>query len=116
MSEEHAVKSVGVIGASGYAGGELVRLLDSHPTLRLDVIAGHSSAGKTLGSVHPHLDGGERVLISQEEAVRSDVELMFLALPHGTSADPAMSLLERGIAVADLGSDFRLANSKHLPH
>ena len=61
-------KSVGVIGASGYAGGELVRLLDAHPAMRLDVIAGHSSAGKALGQVHPQLAGGERILASQEEA------------------------------------------------
>jgi len=112
MSEGQSNKSVGVIGASGYAGGELVRLLDAHPTMSLDVIAGHSSAGKPLGSVHPHLNGRERVLVSQDEALSSDVDLMFLALPHGTSAAPAMSLLGKGVAVADLGSDFRLTSAE----
>ena len=110
MSEGQSMKSVGVIGASGYAGGELVRLLDAHPAMRLDVVAGHSSAGKALGEVHPHLTGGERVLLSQDEALEADVDLMFLALPHGSSAAPAMGLLDRGIAVADLGSDFRLTS------
>jgi len=99
---------VGIIGASGYAGGELVRLLDDHPGVRLEVIAGHSSAGRQLGEVHPHLLGGDRVLASQEEALAAEVSLMYLALPHGASAEPAMTLLGRGVAVADLGSDFRI--------
>ena len=110
MSEGQPKKSVGVIGASGYAGGELVRLLDSHPAMSLDVIAGHSSAGKSLGEVHPQLSGGQRILLSQDEALGSNVDLMFLALPHGSSAPPAMTLLDRGVAVADLGSDFRLTS------
>ena len=101
---------VGVIGASGYAGGELVRLIDSHPGLELRVISGHTTAGMALASVHPHLPGGERLLASQEEALDSDVELMFLALPHGASAQPAMELLDGGVKVADLGADFRLSD------
>lgn len=111
MSQHKSHHVVGVIGASGYAGGEVVRLIDDHPAMSLAVIAGHSSAGKTLGEVHPHLPGAERVLISQEEALNSEVDLMFLALPHGASAVPAMALLERGVQVVDLGSDFRLTDS-----
>lgn len=102
--------SVGVIGASGYAGGEVVRLLDVHPRLSLEVIAGHTSAGMGLAEVHPQLTGGERVLASQADALDADVDLMFLALPHGTSAKPAMTLLDRGVKVVDLGSDFRLSD------
>lgn len=102
--------SVGVIGASGYAGGEVVRLLDAHPGLNLDVVAGHTSAGLSLREVHPQLTGGDRVLASQEAALEADVDLMFLALPHGTSAGPAMALLERAVKVVDLGSDFRLSD------
>ncbi len=102
--------AVGVIGASGYAGGELVRLVDGHPNLHLQVIAGHSSAGNPLASVHPHLSGGDRVLASQDEALAAEVDLMFLALPHGASARPAMTLLDRAVKVADLGADFRLAD------
>lgn len=102
--------SVGVIGASGYAGGEVVRLLDAHPELTLDVIAGHTSAGTNLEEVHPQLTGGDRVLASHETALQADVDLMFLALPHGTSAVPAMALLDRGVKVVDLGSDFRLSD------
>ena len=57
--------------------------------MTLDVIAGHTSAGKTLGEVHPQLPGGERLLIGREEALTADVDLIFLALPHGASAEPA---------------------------
>lgn len=108
MSSQHP--SLGVIGASGYAGGEVVRLLDDHPGISLDVIAGHTSAGMSLAEVHPQLTGGDRVLASQIDALQADVDLMFLALPHGTSAGPAMELLERGVKVVDLGSDFRLSD------
>ncbi|MCP3977429.1 MAG: N-acetyl-gamma-glutamyl-phosphate reductase [bacterium] len=111
MSQHKSHHVVGVIGASGYAGGEVVRLIDDHPAMSLGVIAGHSSAGKALGEVHPHLPGAERVLISQAESLESEVELMFLALPHGASAVPAMALLDRGVKVVDLGSDFRLTDA-----
>lgn len=102
--------AVGVIGASGYAGGEVVRLLDAHPGMSLNVVAGHTSAGMSLDEVHPQLTGGDRVLDFQDDALLADVDLMFLALPHGTSAGPAMALLERGVKVVDLGSDFRLSD------
>ncbi|NND02745.1 MAG: N-acetyl-gamma-glutamyl-phosphate reductase [Acidimicrobiia bacterium] len=106
-----ATASVGVIGASGYAGGELVRLIDGHPNLELEVLAGHSSAGSSLAKVHPQLPGGERILASQDEALAAEVDVMFLALPHGASARPAMALLDRGVRVADLGADFRLTDA-----
>ncbi len=108
MSVQHP--AVGVIGASGYAGGEVLRLLDGHPGVSLKVIAGHTSAGMSLAEVHPQLTGGDRLLVSQKDALQADVDLMFLALPHGTSAGPAMELLELGVKVVDLGSDFRLSD------
>ena len=61
-----------------------------------------------LESVHPHLPGGDRALGPNDPHAVGDVDLAFLALPHGASAEPAMLLLERGVRVADLGSDFRL--------
>ena len=99
---------IGIIGASGYAGGELVRLADQHPDLTVEVLGAHSAAGKSLGEVHPHLGGPERTLVSSNAALDASVDLMFLALPHGASAGPAMQLLERGVRVADLGADFRM--------
>ncbi len=100
--------SIAILGSSGYAGGELIRLVDGHPDLVVEYLGAHSSSGQALGSVHPHLRGGERILgVNDPESV-PDVDLAFLALPHGASSGPAMTLLERGIRVVDLGSDFRL--------
>ncbi len=97
-----------ILGASGYAGGELIRLVDGHPSLEVAYLGAHSRAGSLLGEVHPHLDGAGRPLGALDPAAVPLVDLAFLALPHGASAAPAMALLERGIRIVDLGSDFRL--------
>jgi N-acetyl-gamma-glutamyl-phosphate reductase len=101
-------RTVAILGSSGYAGGELIRLIDGHPELEVGYLGAHTAAGKTLGSVHPHLRCGDRRLGTNSPEEIEDADLVFLALPHGASAEPAMSLLERGIAVVDIGSDFRL--------
>ncbi|MEA3503160.1 MAG: N-acetyl-gamma-glutamyl-phosphate reductase [Actinomycetota bacterium] len=108
--------SIGILGSSGYAGGELIRLVDGHPTFEIEYLGAHSTAGRTLGSVHPHLRGGGRVLGANDPEAVPDVDLAFLALPHGASADPAMALLDRGIPVVDLGSDFRLDTPQRYLH
>jgi N-acetyl-gamma-glutamyl-phosphate reductase len=100
--------SVAVLGASGYAGGELVRLLDRHPFFAVAHLGARTNAGRSLGEVHPHLSGGERVLGSIDPEAVGQVDLAFLALPHGASARVAPELLERGVRVVDLGSDYRL--------
>jgi N-acetyl-gamma-glutamyl-phosphate reductase len=100
--------SIAILGSSGYAGGELIRLVDGHPDFEIEYLGAHSTAGETLASVHPHLAGVDRVLGSNDPGSVPDVDLAFLALPHGASSDPAMELLSRGIRVVDLGSDFRL--------
>lgn len=100
--------SIAILGSSGYAGGELIRLVDGHPDLAVAYLGAHSTAGETLGSVHPHLRDGERVLGASEPRAVPDVDLAFLALPHGASSVPALALLDRGIPIVDLGSDFRL--------
>jgi N-acetyl-gamma-glutamyl-phosphate reductase len=98
----------GIAGASGYGGGELVRLVDGHPDLEAVVLTAGSQAGKRLGDVHPHLRGGDRVLQQLDPAAMADLDVVFLALPHGASAEPAMELVARGVKVVDLGSDYRL--------
>ena len=100
---------IAILGASGYAGGELIRLVDNHPDMEAVHLGAHSKTGAKLGDVHPHLTGGERVLKSNEVV---DADLAFLALPHGASSEPAMDLLSRGIKVVDLGSDFRLDSAE----
>ncbi len=100
--------SIAILGSSGYAGGELIRLVDGHPDLQIAYLGAHTAAGKTLGAVHPHLSGPDRMLGSNNPDDAPGIDLAFLALPHGASAGPAMALLERGSRVVDLGSDFRL--------
>ncbi len=97
-----------VLGASGYAGGELVRLLDGHPDIELTFVGGHASEGRRLGELHPQLDGGERVLGAISLESIPAVEVIFLALPHGASANLAAAAADQGMTVVDLGSDMRL--------
>ena len=97
-----------VLGASGYAGGELVRLLDAHPDIDLIHLGAHSQAGRPLSEVHPHLPGGDRILGMNDPADVADVDVAFLALPHGASWEPGLAFAARGSIVVDLGSDFRL--------
>lgn len=99
---------VGIVGASGYAGGELIRLVDGHPGLELVFLGAHSKAGDELAAVHPHLGGGERLLEPLDALDHSDLDLAFLALPHGSSSELGRSLTMSGVKVADLGSDYRL--------
>lgn len=100
-----------VLGASGYAGGELVRLIDAHDELGLVHLGAHSQEGKLLSDVHPHLQGGDRPLGGNEPEAVGDVDVAFLALPHGASAPIGRALRTRGILVVDLGSDYRLDTS-----
>ncbi len=100
--------SAAILGASGYAGGELIRLIDAHPSIELAYLGAHSRAGTRLAEVHPNLSGGERVLGSLDPDRATGAEVVFLALPHGESAEPAMALRSSGAKVIDLGSDFRL--------
>ncbi|MDJ0791087.1 MAG: N-acetyl-gamma-glutamyl-phosphate reductase [Acidimicrobiia bacterium] len=97
-----------IVGASGYAGGELVRLVDGHPSMEVAGLVGHASAGKRLSEVHPQLSGGDRLLVEFDADACADADLVFLALPHGASTQPALELLGRGSKIVDLGSDFRL--------
>jgi N-acetyl-gamma-glutamyl-phosphate reductase len=99
---------VAVLGASGYAGGEVVRFVDEHDGLDLVYLGAHSKAGCVLGEVHPHLTGGDRPLGSHDLDQIPDVDLAFLALPHGASWELGHRLAERGSKVVDLGSDYRL--------
>lgn len=99
--------SVAILGASGYAGGELIRLVDAHPEFQADYLAANQQAGRRLREVHPHLSGGDRILGAGVPESVPDVDLVFLALPHGASRHTALALLDRGMQVVDLGSDFR---------
>ncbi|GAA1374876.1 N-acetyl-gamma-glutamyl-phosphate reductase [Streptomyces beijiangensis] len=100
-----------VAGASGYAGGELLRLLLAHPEVEIGALTGHSSAGQPLGTVQPHLAAlAEReVRPTTADALRGH-DVVFLALPHGRSAAVARQLGEETLVI-DCGADFRLADA-----
>jgi N-acetyl-gamma-glutamyl-phosphate reductase len=100
---------VAVAGASGYAGGELLRLVAGHPEFELVAATAHSQAGTPLARVHPQLTGLDLTLGATDAAALSDADLVFLALPHGQSAALAAQL-PAGVKVVDLGADFRLAD------
>ncbi len=102
-------RSAAVLGASGYAGGELVRLLDAHPDLEIAHFGAHTKAGRSLSEVHPQLAGGDRLLATNDPGAVPDVDVAFLAVPHGQSAEPAKALHDRGMRVVDLGADHRFA-------
>ncbi len=97
-----------VLGASGYAGGELIRFLDNHAGFDAVFLGANTRAGESLATVHPHLGGGDRILQAFDLQQVAGVDVVFMALPHGASAEPAMSLAGSGAKIVDLGSDFRL--------
>jgi N-acetyl-gamma-glutamyl-phosphate reductase len=104
---------VAVAGASGYAGGELLRLLAGHPDLEIGPVSAGSSAGTPVTAIHPKLtghpglDGSEFVPTDPE--LLADAEVLFTALPHGESAQLA-ARLPAELKVIDLGADFRLGD------
>jgi N-acetyl-gamma-glutamyl-phosphate reductase len=102
---------VAVAGASGYAGGELLRLLASHPDLDVVAATAFTNAGQTVGDLHPGLRSlaGLRMVETAPEQV-ADADLVFLALPHGASGAFARQLPESA-RIVDLGADHRLADA-----
>ena len=103
---------VAVAGASGYAGGELLRLLAGHPDLDVAAVSAGSSAGKPITSIHPNLTGHPafdgRVFSETSAEQLKDAELVFMALPHGESAGLAAQL--PNARIIDLSADFRLGD------
>ncbi|MDW4914509.1 N-acetyl-gamma-glutamyl-phosphate reductase [Streptomyces californicus] len=100
-----------VAGASGYAGGELLRLLLAHPGVEIGALTGHSNAGQALGSLQPHLRPlADRVLEPTTAEALAGHDVVFLALPHGQSAAVAEQLGD-DVLVVDMGADFRLKDA-----
>jgi N-acetyl-gamma-glutamyl-phosphate reductase len=98
-----------ILGASGYVGGELLRLIAAHPELVPARLFGESKAGQPLGMVHPHLAAAfPDAAIEKFDGSLSDIDLVFAALPHGHSQRIAASILDAEIPFVDLGADFRL--------
>jgi N-acetyl-gamma-glutamyl-phosphate reductase len=105
---------VAVLGASGYSGAELIRILLRHPAAELVCVTSRQSAGKSVASVFPRFqsvgpaDALTFIAPEADAIAATGADLAFLALPHGVAHEYAGALLERGIRVIDLSADFRL--------
>ncbi|MFD9908323.1 N-acetyl-gamma-glutamyl-phosphate reductase [Streptomyces sp. NPDC059063] len=103
--------SAAVAGASGYAGGELLRILVGHPEVEIGTLTAHANAGQPLGALQPHLTPlAERVLEPTSAETLAGHDVVFLALPHGQSAAVAEQL-GPDVLVVDMGADFRLKDA-----
>jgi N-acetyl-gamma-glutamyl-phosphate reductase len=100
--------NIAILGASGYTGAELVRLIATHPNMRITALAANSKAGQSMGQVFPHLRHLELPdLVTIEEIDFSSIDLCFCALPHKTSQE-VIANLPRDLKIVDLSADFRL--------
>src|SRR3954463_3217826 len=107
--------SVAIVGASGYSGEELVRLLLSHPHAELTAVTSRQYAGQTVAQIFPkfaHHPSARQLRFSEPkpELLAKAAPIVFLALPHGVAAEFAVPLLQLGCQVLDLSADFRLRN------
>jgi N-acetyl-gamma-glutamyl-phosphate reductase len=110
------MKKVAIVGASGYSGEELVRLLLNHPQVELTAVTSRQSAGQTVAQVFPRFASHpkSRALRFSEpnaELLAKQAEIVFLALPHGVAAEFAVPLMQSGCIVIDLSADFRLKSA-----
>lgn len=102
--------SVAVAGASGYAGGEVLRLLTAHPEFDVHTVTAHSSAGQTLATAHPHLRSLAHLVLAETTPENlAGHDIVFLALPHGKSGE-LTSELDASTLVIDCGADHRLVS------
>src|ERR1700742_4657134 len=107
---------VGIVGASGYSGEELVRLLLTHPHAELTALTSRQYAGQTLAQVFPqfgHHPQARTLRFSEPNAelLAKQAQIIFLALPHGVAAEFAVPLVQLGCQVIDLSADFRLKSA-----
>ena len=116
--------AVAILGATGYTGAELIRLLDAHPQFNIEHLAAHSQAGKKVSDVLPGIasQSADMTLAKADDKIPNDVQLVFTALPHAAAAASVKKALDAGKKVVDLSADFRHPDTKNyeqaygLPH
>ena len=108
---------VGIVGGSGYVGSELLRLLLHHPQVEITAVVSRQKAGEYVFRTHPNLRGMTdlKFIPLDSSHLIKNCDLVFTALPHGTSANLVSNLLDEGLKVIDLGADFRLRNPDDYP-
>ena len=102
---------VAIVGATGYVGGELVRILDAHPFVRIVGLVGRGRDAEPIGASHAHLTRAAHTV----DAAMPEADAVFLALPHGAAASLVPEIVRDGVAVIDLGPDFRLTDPADYP-
>lgn len=103
---------IGIIGASGYTGSELIRIIDTHPHASVSYVTAHTYAGQGVGELYPHLQGYRDMAFETfdaEEALEK-ADFFFVALPHGKAMEMVPPLLEGGARLVDLSADYRLSD------
>ena len=103
---------IGIIGGSGYVGGELLRLLLLHPQVEVTTVTSRASVGEYIFNLHPNLRGLTQLKFVPQDiaALQKNCDLVFTATPHGGSVNLVPKLLEAGLKVIDMSADFRLKN------
>ena len=103
---------IGIIGGSGYVGGELLRLLLLHPHVEVTMVTSRQSVGEYVFNVHPNLRGVTQLkFVPQDTAeLKKNCDLVFTATPHGGSVNLVPKLLDAGLKIIDMSADFRLKN------
>ncbi len=102
-------KKTGVIGATGYTGSEIVRILTHHPEVEVSLITSESHAGKKFSDIHPFFQGiVDDTLFTADRVDETDLDLVFLALPHGISMEYVKRFAGRDFRIVDFSGDFRL--------
>ena len=103
---------IGIVGASGYGGVQLVKLLQDHPKVEVAYLGGESSAGKPFSSIYPHLEHSVDLKVESIELdkIANKSQIVFLSLPNGLAWKMAPKLLEKGCKVLDLSADYRFSN------
>ena len=100
--------NIAIVGATGYAGAELARLLAGHPGVRAASYVSRSAAGRPVSECVPALRGSDAAFVHPDSAKLEECDAVFFAAPHGVAMKAAPALVKKGVAVIDLGPDFRL--------
>lgn len=100
------MKKIGIIGGTGYTGGELARILVGHPNVEITSMTSRQSAGEKVGDVHSHLKG--LIDISFTNEISDDLDVVFVATPHGVSMSVVPGLIASGTKCIDLSGDYRM--------